>query len=104
MTEVSEAIQTRAVSGISKFIARAAAYLAVVMPSEMKYDAALVMTISRRITKIQTSNCTWMALTWAVAAASWVALADASVTPCGRNSDAGIASRMNVISATPVTP
>ena len=45
----------------------------------MKYDTADVMTISTRITKIQTSSCT---------------CAIGSVT----------ARRMNVISATPVTP
>ena len=53
--------------------------MALAIASLMKYDSAEAMTIMMRMAKIQTSSWTWT---------------DGSVT----------ASRMNEISATPVTP
>ena len=70
---------TRTVSGASKLKLRSFSYFALATASLMKYDAPDAITIITRIMKIQTSSCTCT-----------VAF--------------GTASRMNVISATPVTP
>ncbi len=74
-----EVSHTSTVSGASKFILSAWAYLALATASLMKYDSADETTIMMRIAKIQTRSCTWIV---------------GSLT----------ASRMKVMSATPVTP
>ena len=79
MMETIEVIQTSEVSGDSKFISSAFEKRALAIRSLMKYARALANSMAMRITKIHTSNCTCT-----------VGL----LTP----------SRMNVISATPVTP
>ena len=56
------------------------------MASLMRYETPDAMTITMRIMKIQTSNVVWIR--------SYAAPAEVGLT----------ASRMNVISATPVTP
>ena len=75
-----EVIQTSEVSGASKFISSPHCHTSLwrIAPFR-KYDSALDTSIITRITKIHTSNCTCTV---------------GSFTP----------SRMNVISATPVTP
>src|SRR5678815_837226 len=78
-TESKDVSQTSEVSGASKFILSTLAYFARARASLMKYEAAEVMIISTRMTKIQTSSWTWT-----------VGFATAS--------------RMKVMSATPVTP
>src|SRR5450759_1099653 len=77
--EMIEVSHTSDVSGASKFMTAAAAYRALATASLMKYEPALDTSIMMRMTKIQTSSCTCTI---------------GSCTP----------SRMNVISATPVTP
>ncbi len=67
------------VSGCSKFIFLAAPKRAFTMASLMKYDRALATTIMMRMTKSQTR--------------SWIC----TVSPYTAN-------KMNVMSATPVTP
>ena len=76
---MSDVSQTSEVSGASKFMRSAWAKRLVAIASLMKYDRPLAMIIMMRMTKIHTSSCT-----------------------CTRLS--GTASRMNVMSATPVTP
>src|SRR3954454_21611990 len=76
--EMSDAIHTSDRSGLSKFIVRASLYLLVAIALLIRYAAPLATTITRRITKIQTSSFTWL-------------------------TSLGTASRLNVISATPVT-
>src|SRR5512135_2536044 len=58
--ETRDVIQTSDVSGDSKFISVALAYRARAMAAFRKYAPALATSIMMRITKIQTSNCTWM--------------------------------------------
>ncbi len=70
---------TRKVSGASKFIVSAAAYLAFAIASLMRYETTEAMIIMMRIAKIQTRSWTW-------------------------TSGLFTASRMKLISATPVTP
>src|ERR1017187_1465091 len=77
--EMIEVSHTREVSGASKSILSALPYRAFATASLRKYATVLETSIMMRMTKIQTSNCTWTL---------------GSLT----------ASRMNVISATPVTP
>src|SRR5436190_20917502 len=77
--DTREVIQTSEVKGVSKFIFRALPYLAFAIAPLMKYAAALETNMAMRITKIHTSNCT-----------------------CTVGSFT--ASKMKVISATPVTP
>src|SRR5437016_6017495 len=77
--EKIEVIHTSDVSGASKFMLSLLRYFALANASLMKYDTALVTSIMMRITKIQTSSCTCT-----------VAF--------------GTPKRMNVMSATPVTP
>src|SRR5579862_3373232 len=77
--DTMEVIQTSEVSGASKFISAAEPYFALAIAPFRKYDSALDTSIITRITKIHTSNCTCTL---------------GSFTP----------RRMNVISATPVTP
>src|SRR5947209_11470218 len=77
--ETNDVIQTSEVSGASKFMSSEFSYLALAMAAFRKYETALATSIMMRITKIHTSNCTWMV---------------SFLTP----------SRMKVISATPVTP
>ena len=79
LIEMIEVSHTSEVSGASKFISFAEPYFALAIAPLMKYDRALDTSIITRITKIHTSNCTCRF---------------GSFTP----------SRMNVISATPVTP
>ena len=78
-TEMIDVSQTSEVSGASKFILSTLPYRLFAIASLMKYDRPLAMIIMMRMTKIQTS--------------SWT---------CVRSF--GTASRMNVMSATPVTP
>ena len=78
-TEMIDVSHTSEVSGASKFILSTSPNRALATASLMKYDRPLAMIIMMRMTKIQTSSCT------------------CTVSPC-------TASRMNVISATPVTP
>ena len=78
-TETIEVSHTSEVSGASKFILSTCSYRALAIASLMKYDRPLAMIIMMRMTKIHTSSCT------------------CTGSPC-------TASRMNVISATPVTP
>ena len=66
-------------SGASKFILSALPYLAFAIASFTKYERPLATIIMMRITKIQTSSCTCTLGSWT-------------------------ASRMNEMSATPVTP
>src|SRR6185503_4488361 len=54
--ETIEVIQTREVSGASKFMSAALAYRALAMAALRKYEAALEMSIMMRITKIQTKS------------------------------------------------
>src|SRR5438552_13515355 len=78
-TDTNDVSQTSVVSGVSKFMCSAVWYRAFVKAAFRKYerpDATIIMT---RIAKIHTSNCTLTSGSW---------------TP----------SRMNEISATPVTP
>src|ERR1035441_11070353 len=77
--EIIEVSHTSDVRGASKFISFAEPYFALAIAAFRKYDNALDTSIITRITKIHTSNCTCKF---------------GSFTP----------SRMNVISATPVTP
>src|SRR5215469_5520138 len=79
MIDTIDVIHTSEVSGASKFISFAEPYRPFAMAAFRKYETALDTSIITRITKIHTSNCTWTV---------------GSFTP----------SRMNVISATPVTP
>src|SRR5437660_6844989 len=79
MIDTIEVSQTSVVSGASKFILSTFAYRALAIASLMKYDSPEATIIMTRITKIQTSSWT---LTSGVLTAS----------------------RMNEISATPVTP
>src|SRR5215831_10017345 len=78
-TDKSDVSQTRKVSGDSKFILSAFAYLAFARAALMRYDTPLAMIIMTRMTKIHTRSwtCTFGSCT---------------------------ASTMNVMSATPVTP
>src|SRR5262245_34492314 len=78
-TDTSEVSQTSEVSGASKFILSALPYRALATASFRKYDRPLAMIIITRIAKIHTSNSTWI-----------------------RSPRTAI--RMNVMSATPVTP
>src|SRR5512138_3762626 len=78
-TDTSDVSHTSDVRGASKFILSAFPYRAFAMASFKKYDRPLAMIIITRIAKIHTSSCTW---TWAPRTAI----------------------RMNVMSATPVTP
>src|SRR5215475_2463905 len=78
-TETIDVSQTRLVSGTSKFIRVALPYRAPASASFTMYDAPLAKIMMMRITKIHTRSCTW--------------------TSCW-----GTATRMNAISATPVTP
>ena len=78
-TETIDVSHTSEVSGASKFIRAAWPYRDFAIDSLMKYDRPLATIIMMRITKIQTSSCTWT-----------------------RAFDT--ASRMNEMSATPVTP
>ena len=66
-------------SGASKFILLAVPYLPLAMASLIRYDTPLATIISTRMAKIQTRSCVCVDL-----------------SPTAR--------RMNVISATPVTP
>src|SRR5580698_3738138 len=77
--DTTEVIHTSEVSGCSKFISFALAYFALAMAPLMKYAAALDTNMAMRITKIHTSSCT-------------CTVGDFT------------ASKMKVISATPVTP
>src|SRR5688572_24388162 len=79
ITETIDVSHTSEVSGCSKFIRSALAYLPRANASLVQYDATLAITIMIRIAKIQTSSCTCTA-------------------------SLPTASRMNEISATPVTP
>src|SRR5215831_9632705 len=56
--ETMEVIQTREVSGASKFISSELPYLALAMVSFRKKETALATSIMMRITKIHTSSCT----------------------------------------------
>ena len=58
--EVTEATDTRSVSGCSKFMWVTLRYRPAEMPSLMKYDSPLVITMIKRITKIQTRSWTWI--------------------------------------------
>ncbi len=78
-TETIEVSHTREVSGASKFMRVADAKRAFATTSLTRYDRPLATIIMMRITKIHTSSCTW-------------------------TTGSGTASRMNEISATPVTP
>src|SRR5688500_15741639 len=78
-TETIEVSHTSEVSGASKFIFTAVAYLPLAIALLTRYEPADASTMTTRTMKIHTSNCTWVA---------------ASFT----------ASMMNMISATPVTP
>ncbi len=79
MIETIEVSQTSEVRGCSKSILSALPYFAFATAPLTKYARALETSIMMRMTKIQTSSCTWI-----------VGL----FTP----------SKMKVISATPVTP
>src|SRR5262249_60481111 len=78
-TETIDVSQTRLVSGTSKFIRAALPYRARASASFTMYEAPLAKIMMMRITKIHTRSCT--------------------CTSCW-----GTATRMNAISATPVTP
>ncbi len=78
-TETSDVSQTSVVSGASKFMWSAFWYRALAKAAFKKYERPDAMTIITRIAKIQTSSCTCTSGVWT-------------------------ASRMNEISATPVTP
>ena len=78
-TETSDVTHTSCVSGASKCILSALPERAFTIASLNRYESPLVTIIMMRIAKIQTSSWTWTS---------------ASVT----------ASRMKVMSATPVTP
>src|SRR5262245_30022707 len=58
-TDTNEVSHTRTVSGASKFILSAAPYLLFAIASFTKYDRPLATIIMMRMTKIQTSSCTW---------------------------------------------
>src|SRR5262245_8965131 len=77
--DTNEVSQTRRVSGASKFIAAAFSYWLFDSASLTRYDTPEATTITMRIMKIQTS--------------SWICTVGMET-----------ASRMNEISATPVTP
>ena len=77
--ETNEVIQTSEVSGASKLISSALRKRALAITPLMKYAAALAINMITRMTKIHTSNCT-----------------------CTVGSFT--ASKMKVMSATPVTP
>ena len=78
-TETIEVSHTSVVSGSSKFIESALPNFPFAQASLMKYEPTDATTIMMRIAKIQTSSWTWC-----------VAF--------------GTASRMKLMSATPVTP
>src|SRR3954447_9555670 len=78
-TERIDVIHTSDVSGASKFMTSAFLYLAAAIAPLSQYETAEVTIKRTRMTKIQTSSCVW-------------------------TSGLFTASRMNVISATPVTP
>src|SRR5205823_12269280 len=78
-TETIDVSHTSDVSGASKFMRSASPNRALATASLTKYDRLLATIIMMRITKIHTSSCT-----------------------CTRLS--GTANKMNVMSATPVTP
>src|SRR5688572_4771895 len=61
ITETMEVSHTRDVSGCSKFMRSALAYLARANASFTQYDPTLAITIMMRMAKIQTSSCTWIA-------------------------------------------
>ena len=79
MTDTIEVTHTSWVRGFSKFILSAVPALPFTMVSLMKYESADAMIMTTRITKIQTSSLV-----------------------CTTGSPT--ASRMKVMSATPVTP
>src|SRR5512146_233915 len=58
--EMIEVIHTSEVSGASKFMRSELLYLPRAIASFRKYAAALETSIMTRMTKIHTSNCTWM--------------------------------------------
>ena len=78
-TETTEVSHTSEVSGASKFITSACSYFALAAASLIQYETTDAMTIMMRIAKIQTRSFTWVV---------------GSLT----------ASRMKLMSATPVTP
>src|SRR5215472_9579413 len=77
--ETNEVIHTSEVSGASKFMSSALPYFALAIKPLMKYAAALATSMMMRMTKIQTSNCTCTV-------------------------ELFTASKIKVMSATPVTP
>ncbi len=78
-TETMEVSHTRVVRGVSKFMVDAPSYRCFAQAAFSRYDAPLAMTPVTRMTKIHTSSWTWI-----------VGLVTAT--------------RMNEMSATPVTP
>src|SRR5205085_8793687 len=78
-TDTIDVSHTRLVSGASKFIRSTLAYRLVAKASLIQYETTEATIIMMRMTKIQTRSCTWT-----------VSLRTAS--------------RMKLISATPVTP
>ena len=80
MTDNTEVNMTSVVNGCSKFIFSALACVAFQYAELIRYETKLVTTIITRIAKIHTSSCTWFA-----------------ALPAAAN-------KMNVMSATPVTP
>ena len=78
-TDTIDVSHTSDVSGASKFILTAVAYVLAATALFTRYEPADASTIITRIMKIQTRSCTW--ITWS-----------------------DTASMMNVMSATPVTP
>ncbi len=78
-TDTMEVSQTSTVSGVSKFSRATSRYRAAVIAWLTRYERPLATIIMTRIMKIQTRSCTCTVLS-------------------------GTASRMNEISATPVTP
>src|SRR5690242_17543397 len=57
--EMIDASQTSVLSGVSKFIFRRFEYRALAITSLITYASPLAITITSRITKIQTSSFTW---------------------------------------------
>src|SRR5208282_4209100 len=58
--EIMEVSQTSEVNGASKSISSALPYLALAMAPLRKYAPELETSMATRITKIQTSSCTWV--------------------------------------------